>query len=71
MRNLASERTRLDLKQAEAAEQLGVSAKTLAKYESNPKCMSGDFIVRACRFYGCNAGYLLDMTDERLPKAVA
>ncbi len=65
MNNLASERTRLGLNQAEAATQLAVSQKTLAKYEGKPESMPGDFIIRACRFYSCNAGYLLDMSDER------
>ena len=65
MKNLASERTRLGLKQADAASKLAVSPKTLAKYESEPESMPGDFIIRACRFYSCNAGYLLDMSDER------
>ncbi len=65
MKNLASERARRGLKQAEAATELAVSAKTLAKYESDPESMPGDFIIRACRFYGCNPSYLLDMCDER------
>lgn len=71
MRNLASERTRLGLKQAEAASKLAVSSKTLAKYENDPRSMPGDFIYRACRFYGCNASYLLDMCDERAVNAMA
>ncbi len=65
MKNLASERARLGLKQADAASKLAVSTKTLAKYENEPSSMPGDFIIRACRFYSCNAGYLLDMNDER------
>ena len=72
MKNLASERTRLGLKQAEAASMLAVSPKTLAKYENEPASMPGDFIIRACLFYSCNASYLLDMSDERsLSGAVA
>ena len=50
MKNLASERTRRSLTQAEAAKKLLVSPKTLAKYEGDPESMPGDFIVRACRF---------------------
>ncbi|MDY4522480.1 MAG: helix-turn-helix transcriptional regulator [Atopobium sp.] len=72
MKNLASERTRLGLKQSEAASKLAVSPKTLAKYENEPTSMPGDFIIRACRFYLCNASYLLDMCEERsLNAAVA
>lgn len=63
--NLASERKRLNLTQAEAADKLGVSTKTLAKYEGDPMAMPGDFIVAAARFYGCSANYLLGMASER------
>lgn len=63
--NLAAERKRLGLTQAEAAEKLDVSTKTLGKYESNPLLMPGDFIVKAARFFGCSASYLLDLTPER------
>lgn len=71
MKNLASERTRLGITQAEAAASLDVSPKTLAKYEGDPESMPGDFIVRACRFYGCGADYLLDLSDERRSREVA
>lgn len=71
MKNLASERTRRSLTQAEAAKKLLVSPKTLAKYEGDPESMPGDFIVRACRFYGCGAGYLLDLSNERRTPEVA
>lgn len=63
--NLASERKRLGQTQAVAAKNLGVSPKTLAKYEANPLAMPGDFIVRAARHYGCSAGYLLGLSSER------
>ena len=64
--NLASERKRLGMTQANAAKELRVSTKTLAKYEGNPLLMPGDFIVRAARFYGCSANYLLGISGERL-----
>lgn len=65
MNNLASERTRRGLTQEQAAKKLNVSPKTLGKYEGDPLVMPGDFIVRASRFYGCGAGYLLGISDER------
>ncbi len=63
--NLASERKRMNLTQKEAAKTLGVSVKTLGKYEADPLVMPGDFIVRASRLFGCSASYLLGMTVER------
>lgn len=65
MNNLASERTRIGLIKEDAARKLCVSPKTLGKYEKNPQSMPGDFIVRACRLYGCSAGYLLGLSEER------
>lgn len=63
--NLAAERKRIGLTQADAAEKLGVSQKTLVKYEANPLAMPGNFIVRASKLFGCSANYLLGMTTER------
>ena len=64
--NLASERKRLNMTQANAAQKLQVSTKTLAKYEADPLSMPGDFIVHAARFYDCSANYLLGLSDERI-----
>lgn len=63
--NLAAERKRMSLTQKEAAAKLNVSVRTLGKYEADPLIMPGDFIVRASRFFGCSASYLLGMTSER------
>ena len=63
--NLASERKRINLTQKEAAAKLDVSVRTLGKYEADPLVMPGDFIVRASKFFGCSASYLLGMTPER------
>lgn len=65
MKNLALERKRVNLTQKQAAVKLRVAEKTLCKYENSPLSMPGDFIVRASRLYGCDAGYLLDLTEER------
>ena len=64
-KNLASERKRMGMTQAAAAKELKIAVKTLAKYESNPLAMPGDFIVRASRYYGCSPSYLLGVSDER------
>lgn len=67
-KNLASERTRLDLNQTECAEKLGISLKLLAKYESDYDYIPGDFAIKAAEFFGCSTDYLLDLTEDRLPK---
>lgn len=70
-RNLASERIRRGMNQKDCAKQLGVSVKALVRYESNAGKMPADFVKRAADFFGCSSDYLLDMTDERLPKALS
>lgn len=67
-RNLASERIRIGLNQTNCANELGVSLKQLVKYESNSGEMPADFVKRAADYFGCSADYLLDMTEDRLPK---
>lgn len=67
-RNLASERIRVGLNQTNCANELGVSLKQLVKYESDSGEMPADFVKRAADYFGCSADYLLDMTDDRLPK---
>ena len=68
-KNLASERVRVGLNQTECSKKLGVTLKMLGKYESDSDTMPADFVKRAADFFGCSSDYLLDMTDERLPKA--
>lgn len=70
-RNLASERIRRGLTQTECSKELGVAIKTLVKYESDAGSMPADFVKRAADFFGCSSDYLLDMTEERLPRAIA
>lgn len=70
-RNLASERIRLGLNQTECSKELGVTLKMLVKYESDAGSMPADFVKRAADFFGCSSDYLLDMTEERLPRAIA
>lgn len=69
-RNLASERIRKGMNQAKCADALDVSIKQLVRYESDANTMPADFVKRAADFFGCSADYLLDMTDDRLPKAI-
>lgn len=70
-KNLASERIRLGLNQTECSKELGVTLKMLVKYEADAGSMPADFVKRAADFFGCSSDYLLDMTEERLPRAIA
>ena len=66
-KNLASERTRLDMNQEQLAEKLGTDLKTIHEYETYKKPMPAEFALDAAAFFGCSLDYLLDRTDERLP----
>lgn len=67
-RNLASERVRIGMNQKALADHFGISYGTMVRYEANIGQAPGDFIMRAAEFFGCSAEYLLDLTEERLPK---
>ena len=70
-RNLASERIRLGMNQTDCSKALGVTIKLLVKYEANADAMPADFVKRAADYFGCSSDYLLDLTDERLPRVLA
>ncbi len=70
-KNLASERVRLGMNQTDCSKKLGVTVKMLVKYEGDAGSMPADFVMRAADFFGCSSDYLLDMTEDRLPKAIA
>lgn len=69
-KNLASERVRVGLNQNELADALGVSITTIHEYENFKRPMTTDFISVAADYFGCSIDYLLDRTDERMPKLV-
>lgn len=69
-RNLASERIRVGMNQTECANELGVSVKQLVKYEADYGSMPADFVKRAADYFGCSSDYLLDITEDRLPRFV-
>lgn len=69
--NLASERVRLGMNQEQMSRELDCTVKTLGKWEKDPTTMPGEKMMQAARFFGCSLDYLLDQTDERLPRARA
>lgn len=63
--NIASERKRLGLRQADLAEKLGVSKSTVERWEQNVTPPFGDKLVEMHDLFGCTVDYLLGITDER------
>ena len=64
-KNLAAERTRVDMTQAECATALGVSVKQLGKFEADAGTMPGEVVKKASELFGCSCDYLLGITDQR------
>lgn len=67
--SIAGERTRIGLSQAELAEKLGVKdRKTIMRWESDPKNVTGDYLCKMSELFGCSVDYLLGLTNERMPR---
>jgi transcriptional regulator with XRE-family HTH domain len=66
--NLASERVRLGMTQDQLSKELDCSVKTLGKWEKDTATIPGETLKRAANLFGCSLDYLLDQSDERLPK---
>lgn len=66
--NIASERNRLGLNQAEMAEQLGVSRGTYIKYEKMPPLTPYYILEMIAEKCACSIDYLVGKTDDRLPR---
>lgn len=65
MANLvASERVRLDMTQAELAEEASVSKSTVERWESGA-IPSGCDLITLHEIFGCSVDYLLGLTDNR------
>ena len=66
--NLASERVRLGMTQEQLGERLSCTVKTLGKWEKDMSTMPGEKMMQAANIFGCSLDYLLDQSDERLPR---
>ena len=64
-RNLASERVRIGLTQAQMAEKLGCTVKSLSAYETNERPLPTELAFAAADIFGCTIAYLFDRTNER------
>ena len=67
----ASLRTERRLSQRRVAEDLGVSQALLSHYEKGIRQPRFDFVVRACKYYGVSADYMLGITESPLNPATA
>ncbi len=65
MYNIASERKRIDVTQAELAARLGVSQRTVSRWEQGRHAPNADEILKMARIFNCTSDYLLGLTDER------
>ena len=70
-RNLASERVRIGLNQTELAEKLGTTDKSISAYENNERAMPTELLSKAASLFNCSTDYLLDLTEERVPRKAA
>lgn len=66
-RNLASERVRIGLTQEQMAKELGIAASTLVRYEQGG-VVPPSILSAAADKFGCTVDYLLDRTEERMPR---
>lgn len=65
MNNLASERIRLGTSQHELGDRIGVSDKTVSRWEAGISLPGGAALVEMSKLFGCSIDYLLGLTDER------
>ena len=68
MRNIASERVRIGYSQKDLADFLGVSRETVARYEAGTVEPRTKAIVEMANLFNCSTDYLLENTEDRLPR---
>ena len=69
--NLASERVRLGMTQEQLSKELNCTVKTLGKWEKDTTTIPGAVVKNAANLFGCSIDYLLDQSEERLPRTKA
>ena len=68
---IGSERMLLGLSQEDLAAKIGKGRGTIARWEADPSCISGRYLVRLSKIFGCTTDYLLGLTPERTTRTVA
>lgn len=66
--NIASERVRIGLTQAQLSEETGISKTAIKSWELGKRKPNGDALLRLSELFGCSSDYLLGLTEERLPR---
>lgn len=64
--NIASERIRKGLTQAELAVEVDVSEGTVKRWERGKSTPNGDALLRMSDLFHCSTDYLLGRTEERV-----
>lgn len=64
MNRLKELREDRDLKQAEIAKKLSLSAMAVSRYEREENALTPDLIAKFCKLYGVTADYLLGLSNQ-------
>ena len=68
MNNIESERRRLGLTQEELGVLVGKGRATIIRWEADPLCITGTYLVKLAELFKCSIDYLLGLTSERTPQ---
>lgn len=71
LNNMRAERARRGLSIQQVADEIGVHANAVSRWENEDAEPSSRNLIALCKFYGCSPEYLLDMTDERKGSMIA
>ena len=66
--NLASERRRIGMTQAQLGKELGFTVKTIGRWEKDISTMPGEIVIKAASLFNCSTDYLMDLTEDRRPR---
>lgn len=68
--NMKVERMRHELTIREVADTIGVHPNAVGRWESGETEPTASNIIALCEIYDCTPEYLLDMTNDRMGRAV-
>lgn len=66
MKNLASERVRVGMSQADLASELDIARESVARWEIGASCPSVQMLMKMSDLFGCSVDYLLGRSQERV-----
>jgi len=65
MNNIRSERSRINLTQAELGRRLGVDAATIGRWENKHSDIPSSKAMKMAEIFKCSTDYLFGLSDER------